>query len=141
MRCHPGDPGTDRMRLAQVVHGADARYQQDGDRRLRRLLNRRGDQVDLVGVAEPVVERGAAQAVPVGHLDHLDTGSVERVHGRPDLSLGELVRHRMTAVAQGGVGDPHRTGGSAHAVTLALSRATSSPTRAAAAVMMSRLPA
>jgi len=44
----------------------------------------------------------------VGDLDDLDTGRVQGVHGRADLLLGKLVRHRVAAVAQGGVGDAYR---------------------------------
>ncbi len=57
------------------------------------------------------------------HLDDGDPGRVERMHGGADLPFGELVRHRMTAVTQGRVGDPElpracgRRGG--HAVTAA----------------------
>ena len=39
-------------------------------------------------------------------LDDLDAGRVERVHDAADLGLGELVGHRVRAVAQGRVGDP-----------------------------------
>ena len=81
------------------------------------------DQLDLVLAGEAVVERRAAQAVAVRDLDDLDARRVQRVHGGADLLLGELVRHRVTAVAQGRVGDPElpracgRRGG--HAVTAA----------------------
>ncbi len=65
-------------------------------------------------------------------------------HGS-DLTLVELVLHGMAAIAQRRVGDTYLrlvlSGYRAHAVTSAARVASSSPTRAAAAVMMSRLPA
>ena len=80
----------------------------------------------------------------MGDLDDLDPGPVERVHRGAHLLLGELVGHRVAAVAQGGVGDPDVVPDLwhvAHALTPSFAWAMSSPTRAAAAVMMSRLPA
>ena len=79
----------------------------------------------------------------MGDLDDLDAGRIQGVHGGPDLLLGELVRHGVAAVAQGGVGDAELPlGGIAHAVTLSVRRwPMTSPTWAAAEVMMSRLPA
>ncbi len=75
----------------------------------------------------------------MGNLDDLDAGRVQGVHGGPDLLLGELVRHGVAAVAQGGVGDAQVV---AHAGTSAARRSPmTSPTWAAADVMMSRLPA
>ena len=62
--------------------------------------------LELVDLGEAVVEAGAAEAVAVGDLDDLDAGRVEGVHDAADLLLGELVLHRVRAVAQGGVGDP-----------------------------------
>jgi len=61
--------------------------------------------LDLVHPGEAVVERGSAQAVAVGDLDDLDAGRVQGVHRGTDLLLGELVRHRVAAVAQRGVDD------------------------------------
>ena len=75
----------------------------------------------------------------MGDLDDLDAGRVQGVHGGPDLLLGELVRHGVAAVAQGGVGDAQVI---AHAGISAARRSPmTSPTWAAAEVMMSRLPA
>ena len=73
----------------------------------------------------------AAQAVPVGHLDHRDARRVQGRDHRRDLVDGELVAFGVRAVAQRGVGDPDVGG----------HLASSSPTRHAAAVMMSRFPA
>ena len=138
----PGHRGAGLASVAEVVHGADAGDQQDGDLGRGRLLGRRTDQDDVLDLGEAVVERRAADAVAVADLDHLDAGAVERVHGGPHLRLGELVRHGVAAVAQRGVGDPHRTLGATHApAPTKRVVATSSPTRAAAAVMMSRFPA
>ena len=83
-------------------------------------------------------------------LDDLDPGAVEGGHDRAHLRLGEPVPHGVRPVPEGRVGDPHvpalvraavraRAAARVHAVTLAI--ASSSPTRAAAAVMMSRFPA
>ena len=79
----------------------------------------------------------------MGHLDHLDAGAVERAHRVAHLLLGEAVGHRVAAVAQGRVDDPDVVLqlGAGHAGTSCFARAISSPTRAAAAVMMSRFPA
>src|SRR5205823_1841340 len=107
--------------------------------------------------------RAPAKAVAMGDLDDLDARPVQRVRGGAHLLLGELVGHRVAAVAQGGVGDAdvvadlrhvssstrpslgirRRAGVAArirlsHAELPAFAAAISSPTRAAAAVMMSR---
>src|SRR5207302_1723694 len=124
-----------------VVLGADAGDEEHRDLGLGGLLDAGRDQLDLVDPGEAVVERRPAQAVAVGDLDDLDAGRVQGVHGGADLLLGELVRHRVAAVAQGRVGDPELPG-LGHAVTLSARRwPMTSPTWAAAEVMMSRLPA
>ena len=98
-------PPSRRLAGVAQVAGADARHEQHGDLGLGGLLHRGRDQRDLVHPREPVVEGGPAQAVAVSDLDDLHAGRVQRVHGRADLLLGELVRHRVAAVAQRGVGD------------------------------------
>ena len=137
-----GDPGHRRARLArlaQVLDGADAGEQQHRDPRGPRLVDGRPDQRDLVDQREAVVERRAAQPVTVRYLDDLHPGAVQGADHRPDLLLGELVPHRVRTVPQRGVGDADLARRGVHAATPAV--ASSSPTRAAAAVMMSRLPA
>jgi len=130
---------------AQILDRADTREQQNGDLRPARFVHGRGDQRQLVRARETVVERRATQPVAVGHLDDLDTSRVERMDHGSDLTLVELVLHGMAAIAQRRVGDTYLrlvlSGYRAHAVTSAARVASSSPTRAAAAVMMSRLPA
>ena len=56
---------------------------------------------ELVDLGEAVVEARAAEAVAVRDLDDLDAGLVEGVDDAADLLLGELVAHRVRAVAQG----------------------------------------
>jgi hypothetical protein len=135
-----------RTRVAgplEVLDRADPGHEEHRDRRLLRLLAGGRDELHLVGAGEAVVERAAAQAVAVGHLDHLDARPVERAHRVAHLRLGELVGHRVAAVAQGGVDDADvvRQLRAAHANAPCLASAICSPTWAAAAVMMSRLPA
>ncbi len=112
MRGDPGDASTDVARSAKIVLGADARHQENGDRGLGGLLDTCPDQGQLVLAGEAVVERRAAQPVPVRYLDDGHAGSVQRVHGGADLGLGELVRHRVAAVAQRRIGDPQLAPGS-----------------------------
>ena len=111
-------------------------------------LLRREPDIDVVATAPDgtsAVREALAHRpdVAVGHLDDLDARPVQRADGVAHLLLGELVRHGVRAVAQGGVDEPHVVGQfrPAHAATSCFARAISSPTRAAAAVMMSRLPA
>ncbi len=141
----PGVPG-----MPQVVGRAEAGQQQHRDPRAARLLHRRGDQAELVLGREAVVERRAAEPVAVRDLDDLHVRLVQRVHHRADLPLGELVRERVRPVAQRRVGQPDplraaapgaRFQAAGHGALTGRPAASSSPTRAAAAVMMSRLPA
>jgi hypothetical protein len=170
VRRDPGYRSASLARAAQVIHGADARNEQDGDRRLPRLLHAGPDEVQLVLAREAVIERRAAKTVAVRHLDDGHAGRVQRVHRRADLLGRELVRHRVTAVPQRGVSDAYLAASAVqvvaaqpvaaqpvadeagHAVTApvvvapvaacaARRCAMTSPTLAAAAVMMSRLPA
>jgi hypothetical protein len=135
----PHDRGAGVARLVQVGHGADAGQEQDGDPGVARHVDRRGHQVDLVGVREAVVERRAGEAVAVSDLDDGHAGLVQRARHGPYLIDRELVGYRVAAVAQGGVGDPNGRG--AHRATAPWRCVISSPTRTAAAVMMSRFPA
>ena len=118
-----------------------------------RLVDGGRDQLDVVDGAEAVVEARATEPVTVSDLDDLDPGAVQRVDDRAHLLLGEAVGHRMAAVAEGGVGDPDprlrgRPAATAsgmlvivvHALAPTFFCAIRLPTRAAAAVMMSRLP-
>jgi hypothetical protein len=83
-----------------VVDRAQAGEQKAGNARVLRLAVCRLDQRQLVLAGEAVVEAGPSEAVPVRHLDHRDTGRVERADRRADLVLGQLVRHGVAAVAQ-----------------------------------------
>jgi len=105
--------------------------------------------VEIVGQ----VEAGTVLVLPecalsgyddqLSRLDDLDPGVVKRVDHRPDLFGGEAVPHRVRPVPERGIGDAHISRRRAHAITPTAPAATASrsPTRAAAAVMMSRLPA
>ena len=91
----------------------------------------------------PVLAGRIVAGRPYRSLDDLDARAVQAVDDAAHLVLGEAMRHRVTAVAERGVGDPDpgRGGlvdGGGHAFTFL--RASCSPVRAAAAVMMSRLP-
>ena len=131
-------PCADSGRPPQVLDGADARNEKDGNPRVRSLVDRCGDQLELGDERIAVVESRAAQAIAVGDLEHLDVGVVERAHGRAHLLDSEAVRHGVAAVAQRRVGDPHVA---AHASAPSRDSARRSPTLAAAAVITSRLPA
>jgi len=80
----------------------------------------------------------------VRHLDDLDARGVEALHHRDDLVLGVLVGDGVRSVAERGVDEPEVAarldGRGGHAGTPSCD-AMASPTRTAAAVMMSRLPA
>ncbi len=100
--------------------------------RARRTARARGgDELELVHEREAVGERGTAEAVAVADLDHRHARAVERRGDRAHLLDGQPVALGMAAVAQRGVDE----GDGVHAA------ASSSPTRTAAEVMMSRLPA
>ena len=151
------DLGTAVVGVLDVADRGHPGQHQERDAGLPGLLDRGGDQRELVGAGEAVVEARAAEAVAVAHLDHPDVGRVERGHDAAHLSLGELVAHGVAAVAQRRVGDADRTGlrdgfdggggGRGHDVpprtgrTVPACSANRSPMRTAAAVMMSRLPA
>ena len=79
---------------------------QEGDLGALRGLGRDLDQLLLRRLGEAVVERGAAEAVAVGHLDHRDAGGVERLDDVVHLLGGELVPLVVRPVAQAGVGQP-----------------------------------
>ena len=106
VRRDAGHGRPDGVGLLQVVHGAEPREHEDGDLRLCGLVHGCLDEIELVDLGEAVVERGPAEAVAVGDLDDLNAGAVERADHAADLPLGELVRHRVGAVAQRRVGDP-----------------------------------
>jgi hypothetical protein len=137
-----GDPHERRPEVAgpaQVALGPDARQQQDGHAACREHFDGGSDEGLLVDQRPAVVERRAAQPVAVADLDVGDPGFVQRGGHRLDVVDRELVRLGVAAVSQGRV-DDHDT---RHQPTPSrwLLRASSSPTRVAAAVMMSRLPA
>ena len=87
----------------------------------------------------------------MGDLDDRDAGVVERLDDVVHLLRGELVPLVVRAVAQAGVGEAEvevvaptpveRVEVRGHHLLPSSERAMFSPTRAAAAVMMSRLPA
>ena len=150
----PADLAAVVLRGADVVLGADAGEHQERDLGPLRGLGRDLDQLLLGRLREAVVERRAAEAVAVGHLDHRDAGGVERLDDVVHLLRGELVPLVVRPVAQAGVGQPQvevqvrRSAGpgagracSSRVSSGRLARAMFSPTRAAAAVMMSRFPA
>jgi hypothetical protein len=132
-----GHPRAPLVHLAQVVGHPDAGQQQHGDAGAADGRGGRGDQLAVVGPGETVVERRAAEPVAVADLDDGHAGRVEAAGDLGDLLGGELVRQRVRAVAQGGVGQAE----GAHPPAPALASARAVPTRTAAAVMMSRLPA
>ena len=101
-----GDRGAGRVGVLQVVHRAEAGEHEDGDLGLGGLVDGGRDELHLVDLGEAVVEARAAEAVAVRDLDDLHAGRVEGVHDAAHLLLGELVAHRVRAVAQRGVGDP-----------------------------------
>ena len=106
MRRDPRHRSTRIPRHPQVLYSAEAGQQQHRDLGLPRLVHRGGDQLDVVHGGEAVVERRAAKAVAVGDLDDLHARAVQAVHDAAHLLLGEAVRHRVAAVAKGGVGEP-----------------------------------
>lgn len=147
----------DVVRHAQVVDGADAGQQQRGHARVLQFAQHRA-QVLLVAVGgKAVVDRGAAQAIAVGHFDQRHAGGVQAASNALHLFQRDLVALRMHAVAQGHVvqGDALAHGVAPQAVVVAgvaglaglaaaedsIAAAMHSAVRAAEAVMMSRLPA
>ena len=160
VRGDPRDGRADVARVPQVVDRTQPGQQEYRDPCGTGLVDRRGDEVELVDPGEAVVEARPAQAVAVSDLDHLDVAAVQRVHDGAYLLLGELVRERVRPVPQRRVGEPDPDGyrargrhGAASAAAVARAAApaargraarcaaSSSATRVAAAVMMSRLPA
>jgi hypothetical protein len=138
-----GDGRADVPRVAQILDGAEPGQEQNGDPGVVRLLHCCGDEVELADAGEAVVEAGPAEPVAVGDLDDLDVAAVQRVDDGADLPFGELVGQGVRAVAQRGVGEAdvglvHALAPSRRAVRCPARR---SATWAAAAVMMSRLPA
>src|SRR5690242_16424623 len=95
---------------------------------------------------ETVLDRRTGQSVPVRDLDDGNAGFVQRLGDRAHLGARELVAHRMRAIAQAAIGDAWSFAMPccAHALTsfpLSKRCAMTSPTRLAAEVMISRLPA
>src|SRR5450755_1036633 len=105
VRRDPRDRRADLAGVAQVLDGAEAGQEQDGDLGAARLLHRGRDEIELINQREPVVEAGPAQAIAVGDLDDLDIAGVQGMDDGADLLFGELVSHGMGAVAQRGVGE------------------------------------
>jgi hypothetical protein len=101
VRSDAGDRRAHFVGVPQILDGAEPRQQQHGDPGAAGFRHRGRDEIELIAAGEPVVEAGPAQAVAVADLDHLDVASVQGMHDRPDLPLGELVRHRVRAVPQG----------------------------------------
>ena len=151
VRGDPADLAAGVLGRADVVLGAEAGQHEEGDLGLLGRLHRGADQVELGRVAEAVVERRAAEAVAVGDLDDRHAGVVEGGHDVDDVLGRELVALGVRAVAQRRVGDAQverrRCRASGRSLGTGMLRpppvaaARTSPTRAAAAVMMSRLPA
>ena len=110
------------VRHLQVIDGADARQQQG---RHLGLLHQRdhGAQVFLVGVRrKAVVDRGAAQAVAVGHFDQRHAGRVQAAGDGYHLLQRHLVALGVHAVAQGHVVDGDFLACEIHGVSLRFKR-------------------
>jgi len=80
--------------------GQHRRWSAVRHRRLRGGLHGRLDQLLFGGTAEPIVERGSAEAVAVGDLDHRQPRGVQRADDGADVRGGELVLLGVRAVAQ-----------------------------------------
>ena len=133
-----GDGDTELAHLAQVVGQADPGEHEAGDLRLLGGLARLRDQLLLGHGGEAVVEAGATKAVTMGDLDDLHARAIEALDDLDDVLGVVLVATGVRSVTQGRVDEA--VIGAGHALTPRCS-ATASPTRMAAAVMMSRLPA
>ena len=138
VRRHPDELGAEVLGPGEVVLGADAGQEQHGQPAGGQHVGGGGDELQLVDQRQAVVERRAAEAVAVADLHPGDAGAVEGGGHRPHVLHGEAVPLGVAAVPQGGIddGDPAHATPSSNGV-----RASCSPTRVAAAVMMSRLPA
>jgi hypothetical protein len=101
----PADRGAVVGRLADVFRDAKAGQHQERDLGLLRGRHGRGDQVLVRHGAEAVVERRAAEAVAVRHLDDRHACLVKGGDDAAHVPDGELVPDRVRAVAQRGVGD------------------------------------
>ncbi len=142
---HPHAAGTGVIGGLEVMHAADARQQQHGQAGVLDDIGRRLDPFQVAVGAEAVVERGALQAVAMGHLDGIDARQVQRAGNGLDLRQRILVANGMAAIAQGHVGDIellarvacHGASPQPWFIAWAMRSAVAS----AAEVMMSRLPA
>ena len=145
VRGYTHGPHAERVRMLQVVDGADAGNQQCGQPRMRHHLGNRLDPFPISMRPEPVGEAGAVQPVAMRHLDGVHPCVVQRARNCAHLVQIILVLHRMHAVAQRHVLDvqPGRGGiEKSHAAALVMRRwAIASAVCRAAEVMMSRLPA
>jgi hypothetical protein len=133
---HRADPEGERA--LEVGDGADAGQQQRGQ---PGAGDGPGDGLDplLAGVAaRPVGQAGAGQPVAVGDLDRVHAGRVEGSGDPRGLLRPDPVAGGVHAVPQGDVLNEKPP---AHAVVSRVRAAIRSPTRRAADVMMSRLPA
>ena len=133
---HRADP--ERERVLEVGDGADAGQQQRGQ---PGAGDGPGDGLDplLAGVAaRPVGQARAGQPVAVGDLDRVHAGRVEGGGDPRGLLRRDPVAGGVHAVPQRDVLNEESP---AHAVVSRVRAAIRSPTRRAADVMMSRLPA
>ena len=135
------DVAPDGVRRIEIVDGADARQQQDGDLRAGDARDRRFEPFEIGVRAEPVREARPGEPVTVADLDGIDAGPIERGRDALDVCDGIPVPDGMHTVAQRDVLDVKA--GRIHAITGRRARAAArrSPVRSAADVMMSRLPA
>jgi hypothetical protein len=146
-----GDADHSRSRIhrdPQIVDRADARNEQHGDPRALHPRNH-GSQVFLVRMpGKTIVDRAAAEAVPVRHFDQRNPRLVEARRDRHHLVDRQLVRLRVHAVAQAHVVERDALAPRAHdaaprpeLASRCFASAQISAVRVAAAVMMSRFPA
>ena len=142
---NPDDGHPEIPRGLDVVLGSQSGQHQGGDLGPCCRFDRGPHELAFVDLREAVVEGAAAEPVPVGDLNHRDTRRVQGAHHRTHIRLRELVTLGVRSIPQRGVGDAHvEFVGEGHAQLPTLDsrcRPISSPTRAAAAVMMSRFPA
>ena len=124
--------------LLELTNRPDPREEQCREPRIR---DRLGSDLDPlpVGVAPgPVVEGSPSEAIAVGDLDRVDTGSVKCLDDAPDIVAFDAMAQCVHAVTERDVLDEQL----GHSVTPRFVRVTSdSATLRAADVMMSRLPA
>ncbi len=138
--------GAEVARSFEVITRADSRQQQDRQLRVLQDRARGANQIEFIDARHSILNGRSAEPVAMRDLDHMHAGLVESARDRGDLLASELMANDVRAIAQRDIANfellIHTRSVAAPFRDLrpARLRAVSSPTRTAAAVIMSRLP-